>query len=520
MLRKYFWLSTPFLLAAYPIIFIYVANVDQVSPDVIAGILAVSLGITALMLGLTSLLTMRLDRGVFITSLIVAIFFIYGHLYRLVWGNVPVIQAYLLLYMVCLFALIGGILFTFIWPQRLQSINTGIGGFVLILLLLNVATLITQPGAVLMNQVSPSQEIELTAPATPPDVYYIILDEYSANTVLKERLGYDNKPFVTYLRERGFYVADESRANYYHTALSLASSLNMQYLDFLAGTPTQHRQTPIAMVEFNAVATALKAIGYTYVYFPSGYRITDNSHLADITYAGYLPVDQRINLFGLSLDPTHVYLNDFHITLGHTTLLAPFIGQVEINHRETRIRRGIDDLIGIAQIDEPTFTLAHFILPHPPYSFRPQDMAVPPDGSVDGEIIDARLYAENQAYIDQVIFTNRLISQTITRLIDQSETPPIIVLQGDHGYRGIGLDYPARTTTWQPEDYYNLVLPILNAYYLPDGGDDDLYSTISPVNSFRLILNAYFDADLPMLPDRHFYTEDYFNAIYAFEEFD
>jgi len=86
MFRKYFWFSTPFLLAAYPIIFIYVTNVEQVSLDVIAGILAASLGLTVL-----------------------------------------------LLYLVFLFALIGGILFAFFWPQRLRPINTSIDGFVLIL---------------------------------------------------------------------------------------------------------------------------------------------------------------------------------------------------------------------------------------------------------------------------------------------------------------------------------------------------------------------------------------------------
>jgi hypothetical protein len=48
--------------------------------------------------------------------------------------------------------------------------------------------------------------------------------------------------------------------------------------------------------------------------------------------------------------------------------------------------------------------------------------------------------------------------------------------------------------------------PILNAYYLPGGEDRWLYPSISPVNSFRVVLNAYFGADLPFLPDATYFT--------------
>jgi hypothetical protein len=40
----------------------------------------------------------------------------------------------------------------------------------------------------------------------------------------------------------------------------------------------------------------------------------------------------------------------------------------------------------------------------------------------------------------------------------------------------------------------------LNAYYLPKGYKD-LYDSITPVNSFRIILNEYFGASYPLLPD-------------------
>jgi hypothetical protein len=67
----------------------------------------------------------------------------------------------------------------------------------------------------------------------------------------------------------------------------------------------------------------------------------------------------------------------------------------------------------------------------------------------------------------------------------------VFILQGDHSYNVRG----------------EKRLQILNAYYLPDGGSELVYSTFTPVNTFRLILSYYFGEDLPFLPDKSYYRE-------------
>jgi hypothetical protein len=47
---------------------------------------------------------------------------------------------------------------------------------------------------------------------------------------------------------------------------------------------------------------------------------------------------------------------------------------------------------------------------------------------------------------------------------------------------------------------------ILNAYYFPGGRYEGLYDSISPVNSFRVVLSTYFGARLPLLPDRNYFS--------------
>jgi hypothetical protein len=71
-----------------------------------------------------------------------------------------------------------------------------------------------------------------------------------------------------------------------------------------------------------------------------------------------------------------------------------------------------------------------------------------------------------------------------------SNTPPIIILQGDHG----PWLQPKTKRFW-----------ILNAYYFP-GNQDKLYSTISPVNTFRLVFNTYFGGKYDMLKDTSYFS--------------
>ena len=57
-------------------------------------------------------------------------------------------------------------------------------------------------------------------------------------------------------------------------------------------------------------------------------------------------------------------------------------------------------------------------------------------------------------------------------------------------------------------------MAILNAYYLPGNGGNSLYPAISPVNTFRVVFNAYFGGRFPLLPDTSYYSS--YNDPYHF----
>ena len=49
-------------------------------------------------------------------------------------------------------------------------------------------------------------------------------------------------------------------------------------------------------------------------------------------------------------------------------------------------------------------------------------------------------------------------------------------------------------------------IEILNAYYLPDNAKDFLYDSITPVNTFRLIFNYYFNVSYELLEDKSYFS--------------
>src|SRR5204863_650879 len=105
-----------------------------------------------------------------------------------------------------------------------------------------------------------------------------------------------------------------------------------------------------------------------------------------------------------------------------------------------------------------------------------------------------------RGYIGQLQYVNRRTLGAIDAILRGSRRKPIIIIQGDHGSR-MNLDWDSLEKTDLREPY-----SILNAYLVPADVRKYLYDTITPVNSFRILLTHAFGADYPKLPDRSFYS--------------
>ena len=104
-----------------------------------------------------------------------------------------------------------------------------------------------------------------------PDIYYFIFDRYGSAQTLKEVYGYDNSEFLNSLEQKGFYVANDSFANYLKTPHSLASSLNMKYLNYLTEElgATPNRSPFNKLIDQCDVCKCLKSQAYKNILFSS-----------------------------------------------------------------------------------------------------------------------------------------------------------------------------------------------------------------------------------------------------------
>ncbi len=303
-----------------------------------------------------------------------------------------------------------------------------------------------------------------------PDIYYIILDGRTNSSTLKQKYNYDDSEFTDYLTNKGFYIPSRSRCNYSATGPSIASSLNMEYLNDLKSSDLPE------MIKNNEVSQFLKSRGYRYIFITSGVFEKGMSRYAEV----YSPL---LSIPGLMF-------SDFTTHLIKTTALAPFIHFITAltsSIPRSYVLYAFDALAEIPNIKEPTFVYAHILSPHPPYIF---------DRNGNPVSMQDNSWENKEAYLDQLIFADKKVEAVVDEILSKSNIAPIIILQGDHG--------PWITEPLGMPNSELIRFNILNAYFLPQNGNRLLYESITPVNSFRIVFNLYFGTNYDLLEDKSY----------------
>lgn len=462
------------LLAVSPVLALGAANVREASLDaqarpLIAAILA-SFGLW----GLCILLFKDRGRAAIFSSLFVFLFLSYGHFYTAIGERIPfsgwVLWTVILLvpYLVQRLGRGGG--------SRQKNIFSALNVIGIALAAQAVYGTIAYPLA--LRNATPVSALDFTPSIqAKPDVYYIIVDSYTRADTLK-KMGFNNAAFIKELKRRGFYVGTCSTSNYLFTTLSLASSLNMDYLwnVFPEKGNNDADSTPIyKTLKENRVRSLFEGMGYQTVAFETGYAWTEWRD-ADLFLQ---PRDNRL---------LYAHLQPFELILLSNSAARPLLGtgldaygyDAFYPHYD-RVRYAFDTLAALPQTAGPKFVFAHLLVPHPPYIFNP-----------DGTLNEAGHVKGNQAYLKNAQATNVFLLDALDRILENSPAPPVIIIQGDHG-------------SWNSRSADKFT--ILNAYFLPDDGQQVLYPRISPVNTFRVIFNTYFGADFPILDDLQIITD-------------
>ena len=377
-------------------------------------------------------------------------------------------------------------------PERLRTVATFLtltGSLLVIRFAGGIAVERVQAGRLLERS---ALVRELAAPIPGParvpgparDLYLIVLDEYANAEVLRDALDFDNRPFLDSLRTLGFTIPVVG-SNYTQTMLALPAMLNVAHVAPLAqelGPANRDPTVPNALLSDNRVARFLRARGYRYVFVPSlWWHSTADSPIADSLV--------RV-LSGFSVG-RELSETEFRRTLVKGSLLDYLYRS---DGWDARYTRGTLEAIGrLPAAHHPVFEFVHVVSPHGPFVFD-SDCRLPPRRA-EGK--------KRDQYIGQLQCLNGLVLATVARLIRDSDIPPIILLQGDHGSAIHGFGEARKVEDLTPLAAWER-LGAFGAYYLPGGGAKAIGDSVTVVNVMGDVLRHYFGAELTREPDERY----------------
>lgn len=496
----------PVLFAAYPVLFLFSQNLrEQVTIDPLLVPLALATAGAAALLAVLRLAFRNWHPAGLLASAAVGLFFAYGHVWNLT-GEALEDQRYLLIMWIALLsaALAASVRLGRHVSRATPALNVMAGALVLF----NLFPIVGYQAREVWGSSRPVSQAPPSGASAPltfggRDVYYLIFDRYGSERTLREEFQFDNGPFLDELRSRGFYIAEDSTANYLKTALSLASSMNLEYLDIealeaRAASPDDWQPFYEMVRNRHEVDRFLHERGYRFINVGTLWPPTQRNTAADENYF-------------------YSGLPEFTVELLGTTLWRAF-GEVEpstvegaaddppffrAQYQHTSFQ--LDRLHRVSELRGPKFVFAHVLLPHWPYIFdREGNYIARPQQRERGEVT---------GYVGQVEYANAFILDFVDRVLAVPEDErPIVLIQADEGPPPLSFTENERGFQWleATQAEIDMKFQILNAYYLP-GVDPEvagLYPDITPVNSFRVVFNTYFGTDYPLLDDRNWVFVD------------
>lgn len=365
------------------------------------------------------------------------------------------------------------------WTDRpFYNITSFLNLLLILFLVMDIGSLVTKMSRPMRTSVAGISKCDN---CNKPDVYFIILDEYTSNIALKEKFNFDNSVFINELEKRGFYVARNSTSNYHSTPYSLASILNMNYLDVSPSIKHADLNYCYRLVRDNAVVDFFESHQYKLY----NYSIFDVEDIPTSSPDIFLPrgasLVTRQTLFGkLYKEYREAFTSNFReITL--------------VKYRSS-IENLIDQTKNVTNSasSNPRFVYTHLMMPHFPYYYDSTGNSIPVSYPV---FCDSTLH-DRSNYTSYLKYCNKRVLEITDHIISHSSKPPLIILAGDHGFRDL------------PDADYRYKFMNLQAVLLPSRSYKAFYDGSSAVNLFRIVLNTEFQQKLPLLTDTLVYLKE------------
>lgn len=332
---------------------------------------------------------------------------------------------------------------------------------------------------------------------SPPNIYHLVLDGLGREDVLESRYGMRLGETVADLEKLGFVVETDATANYAQTYLSIASMLNLEYLDVPAAFAGEQSKKPLhEAIQDNIVFSTLRRRGYDVQFLASDYSATADAGLAS-------RCDCPPILFG-EFESTALYGTPFRAWLP---------GSLDYLPHRTRVEAVLEGFAASAALRDatPRYTFGHILSPHPPFFLDASGAFSPPRRGFtffDGTMFPGTADEYRAGYARQAAYLLRRAVQIASRLV-AADSRAVVIISGDHGPRLRFDAVDARRTDAQE------VMPVFLAIRWGQGRPAGERAS-SLVNVYREVLRHALDARIPLLPDRAFVSS--FAAPYRLME--
>jgi hypothetical protein len=481
-------------LCASPLLNFGVANrLDHGDYAVILAVILAFFGGCLAFAALAHFVGSRFDTGIISAASFVMCIFLYSDFSRaLRFIGSPRLRLILALWLAASMTLV-------VLVRRLWTIPGGATALQLLSLMLLVSPVVLSLGAAPTPSTNGREVLRKPpmwmAPPPPPasglyrpNVYLISHDSYLRADALATFYGFDNRAFTDRLSALGFVLPSRSYANYNFTIPSLTTELGMNYV---LSTAAEHRallRGALRTEEISGeteVATQFKRRGYTYIF-------ANNGFFGSLKCSAFNDV---------CLNP-QISSNELYVALLNLTPGSILAG--EISNPSVYSSYTVDRLTDFdpRKQRQPFLFVLHTVGLHnfawdADCRYRPLPLSHLVSGSTATRSLIKR------AYVDQLQCVNRMTLAAVESLLAR-DPEAIMIIQADHGTWSIGGLRSRPRTAWMATREAEELFAILNAYRLPARCQRYLYDTISPVNSFRVVLSCIDDIDYPLLPDRHF----------------
>jgi hypothetical protein len=435
-------------------------------------------------------------KAALMASVFMALFFFFGAFQDLLKSHLPALHHYKILLPIYFVVAVTALVYI-----KLATLNFS-RLFLFVNLLLSIYLLLDVAGAFWRNAHTDQNRLAIYkrnedatvqfCPDCPnPDIYFLVFDEYASTGALKEALHYDNSHLDSFLLQQGFFLQRNSHSNYNFTPFSMASILNMDYLNGLknpdACTVEDYANCQ-NLIRENRVIHFLSGRSYDIVNY-SIFDLAGNPAMVEETL---LPVKTR-----LISDQTlwSRVLRDLGWEFYSLSFVKHWLNN-ELYYKNLSMNNRLLDAAKKEtqkKSTRPRFVYVHLMMPHYPFYY---DKNLQPIGPLTASL-QAAISTDPGYYTGYIPYANSRLKELVAAIKSNTDGKAVIVLMGDHGFRSVQAGYP-RFANFQN----------LNAVYIPGKQYQNFSDSLTGVNQFRVLFNSLFKQSFPIIGDSVIYLHD------------